>query len=92
MEWFKSRYLASNAAPVIIHPEKTLGQGASRVEEMRVIDVSGLDKLRKNISSFAEQITNPKVANNVGEIAKRLAQFGLQGEKFVETFSVTVKI
>lgn len=91
MEWFNGRYPASEGIPIIIHPEKKLGQGASLVDKMCVIDGVGLEKLKRNILGFAKQLADPNVAANASEVAKRLSQFDLSGDKFVNSFSVSVK-
>lgn len=89
--WFGGRYPASASVPVIVHPERTLGQGASPVAGMRVIDPAGLEKLRKNLRAFAKQLVNPDVAANASEVAKRLAQFELNTDAFVNAFSAPAK-
>lgn len=89
--WFSGRYPASTSVPIIIHTERTLGQGASPVEGMRVIDQAGLEKLRKNLRAFAKQLVNPDVAASASEIAKRLGQFELSADAFVSSFSASVK-
>lgn len=91
MEWFAGRYPASTSAPIMIHPERKLGQGASSVNGMRVIDVKGLEKLRKNLKAFAQQLTDPDIASSASEVAKRLAQFELNADAFVNAFSGTIK-
>ena len=89
--WFGNRYPASTCVPIMIHPDRTLGQGASEIDGMRVIDVKGLEKLRGNLRDFAKQLTNPDVASSASEIAKRLAQFELNADAFVNAFSAPVK-
>lgn len=89
--WFQGRYPASTSVPIIVHPERTLGPGASLVPGMRVIDQAGLEKLRKNLRAFAKQLVNPDVAANASEVAKRLAQFELNADAFVNAFSALVK-
>ena len=91
MEWFSGRYPASPAVPVMIHPERKLGQAASSVNGMRVIDVKGLEKLRKNLKAFAQQLTDPDVASSATEVAKRLSQFELSADAFINAFSGTTK-
>lgn len=91
IEWFTGRYPASASTPVMIHPERRLGQGASGVNGMRVIDVKGLGKLRKNLKEFALQLTDSDIATSGSEVAKRLAQFELNAEAFINAFSGTVK-
>ena len=58
---------------------------------MRVIDGDGLEELKNIINSFAEQLTDPDVATNPSEVAKRLSQFSLNGAAFFDSFSVPVK-
>ena len=89
--WFGKRYPASNSVPIIIHPERKLGQGASDVPGMRVIDVKGLEKMRKNLRAFAMQLTDFDVSANASEVAKRLAQFELNTDAFVNAYSGPVK-
>lgn len=75
----------------MIHPDRSLGQGATAVSGMRVIDEKGLQKIRKNLKAFAKQIANPAIKSNSIEIAKRLAQFELNADAFVNAFSSPVK-
>jgi hypothetical protein len=91
VEWFNALYPASNCVPVMIHPERKLGQGASAVAGMRVIDTGGLEKLRKNIRDFAIQLVDPNVSANASEVAKRLTQFELKGDAFVNAFGKPLK-
>ena len=69
-----------------------LAQGASVVEGMRVIGSRQLDKLRKNIREFAKQMVDANVSRNSTEVAKRLAQFELNGDAIVNAFSVPAKL
>lgn len=91
MEWFAARYPASASVPIMIHSERKLGQGASSVNGMRVIDAKGLEKLRKNLKAFAQQLTDPDIASSASEVAKRLAQFELNADAFVNAFAGTIK-
>jgi len=89
--WFGTRYPISKCVPIVIHPARTLGQGASTVAGMRVIDLVGLEKLRRNIKDMARQLVDPDVASSASEVAKRLAQFELNADAFVMAFSASVK-
>jgi len=91
MAWFVKRYPASSPTPVMIHPERTLGPGASDVPHMRVIHPVGLEKLRKNLREFATQLIDPDIASSKTEVAKRLAQFELNADSFVNAFSASIK-
>jgi Helicase C-terminal domain len=91
VEWFKARYAASTCVPVMIHPERTLGQAASGVAGMRVIDPAGLEKLRSNMRPFAKQLVDPDVADSATEVANRLVQFELNCNAFVNAFAKPLK-
>lgn len=91
VEWFQKRYPASTPIPIMIHPGRKLGPGASGVTEMRIIELKGLEKLRANLRAFAKQLTDPDIASSATEVAKRLAQFELNADAFVNAFSTTVK-
>lgn len=92
IEWFKARYPASKAFPVMIHPDRFLGQAASMVSDMRVIETTALEKLRVAIRGFAKQLANPDVAANASEVAKRLSHFELNGDAFLNAFSKPIKV
>ena len=89
--WFSGRYPTSPSVPIIIHRDKTLGQGASVVVGMRVIAPTHLEKLRNNLRDFAKQLIDPDVVKNSSEVAKRLGQFEFNADAFVNAFSVPVK-
>jgi replicative superfamily II helicase len=91
VEWFNNRYPASGCVPIMLHPERTLGQGASSVAGMCVIDPAGLEKLRNNIRDFSKQLVDPDVAASATEVAKRLAQFELNADAFVNAFAKPLK-
>jgi hypothetical protein len=58
---------------------------------MRVIEVDGLEKVRRNLRDFATQLIDPDVAFSATEVAKRLAQFELSVASFVNAFSKPLK-
>ena len=89
--WFSARYPASTSVPIMIHKDRTLGQGASVVPGMRVIGSTQLGKLRNNLRNFSKQLVDPNVAENSSEVASRLAQFELNAAALVNAFSIPVK-
>ena len=91
VEWFRGNYASSDFVPVLVHPKRALGAGASPVEGMRVIDEKGLKKLRASIRGFVQQLTSPDVSYSVTEVAQRLAQFELNANAFVNAFTRPVK-
>ena len=91
VEWFRTRYGVSTCVPMMIHPRRTLGPGASAVPGMRVINAEGLEKLRARIRSLAQQLANPDVYGRATEISKRLQQFQLSADAVVSAFGRPVK-
>lgn len=91
VEWFNSRYSASTCVPVMFHPQRTLGQGASTVAGMRVVDIEGLEKLRRNLRQFAKQLIDRDVALSASEVSRRLGQFEFGAASFVNAFTKPLK-
>lgn len=89
--WFDKRYPASSSVPIMLHPDRALQEGASAVRGMRIIDLSRLEKLRESLRSFAQELTSPNVASTTTEVAKRLAQYQLNGDALVDALSVPIK-
>jgi hypothetical protein len=89
--WFSTRYPASRVFPIIVHPERNLGPGASAISGMLVLDPKALDKLRRNVKALAKQLADPSIAANTSEVAKRLAQFELNSDALVNAFTAPVK-
>ena len=88
MEWFRSRYPASQGVPIMIHPTRKLSSDAEVVAGMRVIDKNALDKLKRKLREFGKQLGDPSVGSNAAEVAQRLEQFGFRSERFVQEFTV----
>lgn len=88
MSWFSSKYMdTASATPVIIHPIRNLGDGASKVERMRVITEKELSKLRKALSEFAKSLGDSSTLNNQSKIHELLAFHGFNGKKFLERYT-----
>lgn len=78
MSWFVGKYTkAGTGTPVIVHPLKTLGDGASEVEGMRIVTEKELEKLRKALTEFAKSLGDPDILNSQKQINELLATHGL---------------
>jgi hypothetical protein len=66
--WFDTKYPASGSTPVVVHPLRTIGDGATAVPGMRVMTEEGLNKLRKSLEAFAKALSDPDTV----KISKRL--------------------
>ena len=89
--WFNKMYPSSTSVPIIVHNSSSLSKGANTVMGMRVITSQRLEKLKLNLKNLAKQLSNPDVSANVSEVAKRLNQYSLNANAFVDAYSVAVK-
>tara|TARA_R110002124_G_scaffold218556_2_gene384382 strand:- start:2258 stop:2674 length:417 start_codon:yes stop_codon:yes gene_type:complete len=87
MEWFRFRYPASTAIPILIHPSRKLAPDAEVVSGMRVLDKVKLESLKVKLREFGKQLGDPSVGSSPSEVASRLEHFGFRGQKFADTFT-----
>ena len=90
-EWFKSKYPSSKHVPILIHPNRELGKGASAIEYMRVIDRDCLGKIRRNLQNFTRQLSNVGGATSASVVARCLNDCNLSSVTFLNTFTKSVK-
>ena len=91
VDWFKSKYPSSTYVPILIHPNRQLGKGASAVEGMRVIDRDCLNNIRRNLQNFAIQLSNKGGAISTSVVIKCLNDCKLSSVTFLNTFTKSVK-
>jgi hypothetical protein len=66
--------------PVIIHPHRKLGDGATAVFGMRVITEDELNKLRNVLEAFARALSGPDTLNNVNKLNELVNMHGFGAE------------
>lgn len=92
MSWFVGKYTkAATGTPVIIHPRRTLGDGASEVEGMRIVTEKELTKLRKALTDFAKSLGDPDILNSQKQVNELLAAHGFNGDEFLKRYSCKPK-
>lgn len=92
MSWFSGKYTkAAKGIPVIIHPLRKLGDGASEVDGMRIIRGKELKKLRKALSDFAKSLGDPDILNSQKQINELLATHGFNADEFLTRYTTTKK-
>lgn len=92
MTWFKGKYMeAIPVSPIIVHPLRALGQGATKVADMRIINATGLAKLKKAFEEFNKSLGDLNVMNDVARIADLLETHSLTASSFVNCYTTTVK-
>lgn len=92
MSWFYRKYTkAATGTPVIIHPLRTLGDGASEVDGMRVITEKELNKLRKALTKFAKSLGDPDILNSHKQVNDLLSFHGLNGNEFLTRYTTMLK-
>jgi hypothetical protein len=91
VSWFNDRYLGAQIIPVMVHPSRLIGEGASPVAGMRVIEADKLERIRTKLRALAGQLANPSIASNAVEVAARLAQNHFHGNGFIDVFTLEAK-
>ena len=90
MSWFFGKYTkTATVTPVIIHPLRTLGDGASEVEKMRIMTDKELNKLRKALVEFAKSLGDPNILNSQKGINELLAFHGFNGNEFLNRYTTS---
>ncbi len=80
MTWFGAKYPAATGTPVIVHPHRKLGDGATAVTGMRVMTEEDLKKLRKALEAFAKGLSDPDTLNNVRRVNELINAQGFGAE------------
>jgi Helicase C-terminal domain/DEAD/DEAH box helicase len=80
MSWFDAKYPAATAVPVIVHPLRMLGDGATAVSGMRVMTEEELKKLRKAVEAFGKALSDPDTLNNVKKVNELVNAQGFGAE------------
>ena len=80
MTWFGAKYPPAVAVPVIVHPLRKLGHGATAVSGMRVMTEEELKKLRKALEAFAKALSDPDTLNNAKKVNELVNVQGFDAE------------
>lgn len=70
MTWFDKKYPTTVATPLMIHPHRKLGDGATAVSGMRVMQEEDLEKLCKALDSFAKALGDLDTLNNAKKVTE----------------------
>jgi len=84
--WFDTKYPASGSTPVVVHPLRTIGDGATAVPGMRVMTEEGLNNLRKSLEAFAKALSDPDTVNNLKKINGLISAYGF-GPEFLKCYT-----
>jgi hypothetical protein len=86
MTWFGAKYPAATCIPVIIHPHRKLGDGATAVSGMRVMTEGELKKLCKALQAFTKAVSDPDTLNNVKKVNELVNAHGF-GAEFLSRYT-----
>lgn len=90
LTWFSAKYPAATGTPVMIHPHRNLGPGATAIAGMRVITEEELKKLRKSLDGFAKALSDPDTLNDIKKIKGLIDSYGF-GSEFVARYTKSSK-
>jgi len=85
--WFESKYPATDGVPVIVHPQRSIGDGATAVSNMRVITEERLKKLRQALAEFAKSLSDPDILNSAKKVNELIAMHGFDAASFLQRYS-----
>lgn len=92
IDWFEEKYTkVAEKTALIVHPQKTIGDGAAMIEGARVMTEDRLDKLRTALLDFAKALGDGNVLNDVGRIGALLTTHAFTSTMFVDRYSVPLK-
>lgn len=94
INWFTSNYpsTSSSCYPIMIHNSHIFEYACSPNENIRIMTPELLDKFKRNVLMFAENVTKPDVYNNTVQINQLLNQFKLLGTQIVDNYTTSFLI
>ena len=88
IRWFEQEYGGHNAIPVMVHPSKIIDKQATAVPNMRVITLTELESLGRNINAFAIALVRNENWMNANKICDLLSQYKLRSTDLLEQYMV----
>ena len=90
IQWFENLYTGNDyiCHPIIIHRATRFDEHASPDPRTRIVTEELLEKFKKTVRSFAQNIANDEnIANNVNEIQKLLDHYKLNKEAIIDNYT-----
>lgn len=88
MDWFRQQYANSEATPLLIHPQERFDSHAAIPPGCRVITTKGLDRLRRSVRAFAQDLAAEDAFRDPTRVASLLECHRLSAARFICCFSV----
>lgn len=89
MLWFGDKYdNTCSATPIIVHPKTVFEHAATPHDDVRIINDSALQKLRKAINSYAVSLATSGAFTDASEVQRQLTTHKLLAQDIVEKYTV----
>lgn len=89
MKWFEDKYdNTCSAIPIIVHPKTIFEHAATPHENVRIINGSALNKLRKAIESYAISLATSGGFTEAAEVQRQLTTHKLLAKDIAEIYTV----
>jgi len=91
MRWFEKGYPSSSGIPIMVHPSLMTDRQATAVSNMRVINKSKLEELKKAIGEFVVALAQKDNWLYPTPIESLLAHYKLRGRDIVDHYTLPYK-
>ena len=92
ISWFKNKYGESvPMTPIMVHPLKIPGPGATKTSGTRVMTQSELTKLKKAFENYNTSLNDENILSDVRRIAKLLTTHHFTPNAFISTYTIPMK-
>ena len=90
--WFNNKYTGSvSMTPIMVHPLKKSGPGATKISGARVITQTELAKLKDAFENFNKSLGNENILNDVKRISELLNEHKFTSRAFISSYTVPMK-
>lgn len=92
IEWFEKAYPKVKTVGILIHPSNKFESGCIPKENVKIINLEMLNKLKNKIECFIEQLLNNKNYLDKDKIKELIIVNNLEQEKLVDMYTTKYKL
>ena len=90
--WFNNKYTGSaSMTPIMVHPLKKSGPGATKISGACVITQTELTKLKDAFENFNKSLGDENILNDVKRISELLSEHKFTSKAFISNYTVPMK-
>lgn len=92
IEWFEQTYPKVKVSGILIHPSNRFESGCTPKQNVRIINIDMLNKLKNKIQYFVEQILKNKNYLDKDKIKELIITNNLRQEQVIDTYTLKYKL